>query len=198
MRRMELDILWEEISLYKEYDFTSYLLYNQIGLENLKTNFQKYQFACVLRQCGMFSRSEELHQLIDYESVPINFKNLVHCERGFLYYDWCKFDKAQIHFRISIELGSESTIPYIMLSSILLKEENLSDSISLLEIALMKEGDLDEVNFNLGVIYSLQGDFVKSLFYFEECYDINPRFNELSNRLMDVRNCIQIISKYNL
>ena len=63
-------------------------------------------------------------------------------------------------FKKAVELNPDETYPYIFLSSVLSKKSKLEEVEKVLKIALEKNGDIDEVNYNLSLNHARKGTLI--------------------------------------
>lgn len=194
---MEYKSFKESVKEFTRYDFTLSLIYASFGVDKFKSEFDKFSYASVLRSCGKFSQAEKIINLIQQESIPDKYHFRYFLELGFLYFEWGKYELAKINFNKSIELNPDSTVPFVFLSNILLKEEKIEESIQVLMHGAQMQGDLDEVYYNLGTRYAMMGEYSKSLEAFLVCKGINPDFENLMLFIEDIEQCLKLKNKTN-
>lgn len=188
----------EQIKLYSDYDFTLLLLYSKIEIDILESEFDKFNYASILRSCGKYSEAEKIINLVDQTKIPIQNKARFFLELGFLYFEWGKNDLAKVNFKNCIENNTDSTAPFIFLSNILLEEEKVEESIQVLLKATSLKGDLDEVFYNLGTRYAILEQFEKSMDALIKCKKISPDFNNIDQLIEDIQHCLELNNTSNL
>lgn len=188
----------EQIKLYSDYDFTLLLLYSKIEIDILESEFDKFNYASILRSCGKYSEAEKIINLVDQTKIPIQNKARFFLELGFLYFEWGKNDLAKVNFKNCIENNTDSMAPFIFLSNILLEEEKVEESIQVLLKATSLKGDLDEVFYNLGTRYAILEQFEKSMDALIKCKKISPDFNNIDQLIEDIQHCLELNNTSNL
>ncbi|MBC7884150.1 MAG: tetratricopeptide repeat protein [Saprospiraceae bacterium] len=190
MKKKELKLKLEE---YSNYEFSSLALYNKAGEDLLNSDFELFCFANDLINCCKYSHAEIVLKKINTKNIPKDHLWEFYQTKGFLYFEWGKYKKAKGNFLKSIKLNCNSTVPHVYLSNILGKEEKVLESIKVLKEGLLKNGDTDEIYFNLGTRYAILGDYQKSLEYLKECQKLDPNFDNVEHLLEDISHCIEII-----
>jgi tetratricopeptide (TPR) repeat protein len=157
-----------------------------VGLE--PTPYHCYRYADQLRLCGKYERSEEVFLQIEVEQIPERWQHLYYSRFGQLYADQGKFDKARVLFEKFVLLDDKSTVPFIFLASTFQGESMNDKGISILESALNKVGDIDEVCYNLANRFAIKGEFLTALNFIERCLSIDPNFPNAVNVKMDIES----------
>lgn len=67
----------------------------------------------------------------------------------------------------------------------------LNEAETVLVEALKKEGDIDEVNYNLSLIYARKGNFEEAIKKMENCVKLDPLYPNANTWLDDFRNMKQ-------
>jgi tetratricopeptide (TPR) repeat protein len=178
----------------EKYPFTC-LLYQQNNENKIISNVDKLRYARSLRECGKMSKSEEIFNQINLETIPNNYLYQYFNDFGFLYLEWGKFNQAKEYFFKSINLENSTTDAFLFLNEILTKEENITESIDILLEALKRQGNLDEVNYNLGCKYAMVDNYHLALTYLNECKKIDPNYPNVEEMIIDIEKCLQILSK---
>lgn len=80
-----------------------------------------------------------------------------------IYYDIWDLDNAIKYYNLSGKNNPNETYPYIFLATLLMKKSRIEEAKSYLEFALTKEGDIDEVNYNLSLLYAGKGEYDKAI-----------------------------------
>ena len=107
---------------------------------------------------------------------------------GTIYKDECQLKETLHSFRSAVSFEPTVTYPYIYLATSLSIINQLDEAEKILKLALMKEGDIDEVNYNLSTIYSRKGNFNKAIEYMKECLRIDTNYNNAQKWLDDFIN----------
>ena len=64
----------------------------------------------------------------------------------------------------------------------------LDEAETVLVEALTKEGDIDEVNYNLSLIYARKGNFEEAIKKMKNCIKLDPLYPNAKTWLSDFRN----------
>lgn len=159
----------------KNYNFAAVKMWEKV-LEYDPKVFNQLRYADNLRLCGFFSKAEKVLQSIDIEEIPKDYKYNYFIYLGDLYKDQGKFYQAQNNYLRAVQLNPNSTIPYVFLSSVLIEDKDLDEAIKYLKIALTKEGDIDEVNYNLAKRLAIKGEFERALIAITDCLKDDPNY----------------------
>lgn len=156
------------------------------------TEFRKFQLANCYRLCGFFTKGEEVYKEINIKNIPEEYQSLYFVYLGSLYIDMGKDHLAIRCLKKSIKLGHTDTIPYIYLSLLYSKKELINESIEILEKGLSKEGDIDEIYYNLATRYAMLGDYRKALKMINECLRLDSNYPNAFELKKDIKQCIKI------
>lgn len=171
----------------KEYNFSALFLWEEV-LKNNDKEFYQFRYADTLRLCGFFSKAEEVLLSIDINNVPIENRGNYFMYLGQIYKDQGQLDLAKSAFEKAIEFNPNSTIPYVFLNSVLLEDKYIDEAIAILQTALTKDGDIDEVNYNLARLFIRRGEVNEALSAIDRCLKLDPHYpnaNELRNDLLN-------------
>lgn len=176
----------------KEYDendwpFSSAFAWEKVVSANPNA-FNLLQYADQLRLCGYFSKSAEIFDEIVLDEIPDEYKFTYFVKKGRLFEDQGKMDEAILAYKSSIEAGTEMTYPYIFLAVRLSNQERVLEAKEYLIQALQKEGDIDEVYYNLGTSYAQLGDFENAIIAMQECIKLDPTYENAKAFLEDFKN----------
>jgi tetratricopeptide (TPR) repeat protein len=192
---MELDIIKKKINYYVDNNMMfAALLYASKLIENDRSEHSLFQYADVLRLCGFFSKSEAVFLQINVESIPSKYRYIYHLYFGQLYMDMNKTKEAKEQFRKCMEFENCDTVPYIYMATLFRGEESVEDAIHFLEKALEKQGDIDEVYYNLSTRFAIKGDLNLATEMINKCLDIDPLYPNATNIKNDLLEC-QAIQK---
>lgn len=169
----------------KNYFYSSLVFWKDISNES-PNPFHKFRYADTLRLCGYYNDAELVFREVNYDAIPNDYKYTLHMYLGSLYSDWGKFSIAKKEFYKAISLNPESTVPYLLLSAILFSDSEVYDAIELLKVATTKEGDVDEVYYNLATRFCIVKDFSNAYNSIVKCLEIDadyPNAFDLKNDL---------------
>lgn len=177
----------------KDYNFSAMNLWEEV-LKNIDKEYYRFRYADTLRLCGFFKKAEKVLFSIDINNVPLDSRYSYFMYLGQLYIDQHEDDLAKNAFEKAIELNPDSTVPYILLNSVLSsKDEYVEDAITNLKIALTKSGDIDEVNYNLARLYLRNGKINEALQAINCCLELDPQYPSANEFKSDLLNYNQII-----
>ena len=171
----------------KDWSFSSTYVWQKISEEN-PTNFNLVQYSDQLRLSGNYLKAQEIIDNVKVENIPKEDRFLYHTQKGMIHKDKGELDKAIACFRKSVELQPNETYPYIFLATSLSKKSKLNEAQNILQEALKKEGDIDEVNYNLSLIFARKGNFEKAIKLMEDCLNIDPEYSNAKKWLEDFKN----------
>jgi tetratricopeptide (TPR) repeat protein len=189
-------------SFYEKGMNFSSLKYWEIVLQSNDSTYNRLMYADQLRLCGMYEESELKFLELNQDQIPENKMGMFFSCIGQLYLDQHKIQQAREYFEKWLIVENNSTVPYIFLS-LTLQGENLNeDAIKLLTSGLNKEGDVDEIYFNLATRLAIKGDFNSALSMVNECLllasnypnarllqkDLTERINFISENSTDIFN----------
>jgi tetratricopeptide (TPR) repeat protein len=156
--------------------------------------YQQFRYADVLRLCGSFSKSEILFRKIDIQKLSKNQKALYLLYLGHLYMNQGKKTKAISNLKKSIKFDPTSSIPYVFLGKIYIECEETDKAIEiLLKVLTLKEGDFDEIYFNLSNCYAIKTLNEEALKAIESCLSLSPDFLEAQLLKSDLIECMKIM-----
>lgn len=175
----------------KDFNFSN-LFVLKILFEREPAEYTHFNLADQLKRCGQYVESLKSFQSVSVNDIPDDKKKYYYIYLGQLYTDMGKIKLAKNAFKRSIELGNSSTIPYIYLSSIYLKENNIGKSIEVLNEAVNKEGDQDEVYYNLATRLAICNDILGAIGAKEKCLSIDPNYPNASGFLSDMKTWLML------
>jgi predicted Zn-dependent protease len=105
-----------------------------------------------------------------------------------VYADQRKFKKAIRSYQKSIQFQPHETYPYVFLATALSIKGKLKKAEKVLLERLKKEGDIDEVNYNLSLNYARQGKLKKAIKAMKDCIQIEPNYPGAKDFLEDFKN----------
>jgi tetratricopeptide (TPR) repeat protein len=171
----------------KDWSFSSAYAWEKVVNENQKS-FNLLQYVNQLRLSGNYSEAEKIISEISIEEIPSQYQFIFHVRKGMLHEDQGELDEAIESYRKSIERKTDETYPYVFLAVALSKKSRLDDAEKVLLEALEKEGDVDEVNYNLSFVYAKKGEFKKAIQAIKKCIEIDPDYPNAKTWLADFEN----------
>ena len=141
------------------------------------TAFVKIRYANQLSVCGYFSKSIALFAKIDLRRVSKDLWYMKHQYLGTHFLRIGNIKSARSHYLKSLQYKNDSTVPYVFLAKSLVLENTHDESIRVLESALHKKGDIDEVCYNLARRLVIKGNCALALKYIEESLNIDPNYD---------------------
>jgi len=171
----------------KDWSFSSAKAWEKVVEENPKP-FNKIQYVDQLRLSGNYFKAKEVIESIEMNEIPDQYKFVYFIRKGMLYEDQGEIKKAIECFRKSVEFQNDETYPFIFLGTALSKISELDEAEMVLEKALDKEGDLDEVNYNLSLNFARKGNFIEAIRKMKDCLNIDPHFPNAKIWLEDFKN----------
>jgi len=82
------------------------------------------------------------------------------------------------------------TVPYVFLASILKPDRDNAEAVYYLTLTLDKEGDIDEIYYNLATRLAIKGDMHKALDANNKCLSIDQQYPDALNVKKDLENYI--------
>lgn len=177
-----------------EFYFSKLEVINKIGLSKLTSNRDKFEYAKILRMCGKFKESETIFKEIQISSIPDGYLYQYYNDFGFLYLEWGKLNLAKKMFLKSVKLLNSTTDAFIFLAEIYSKKESIQKAINILESSLAREGDLDEVYYNLGAKFATIGMYEEALEALIKCESINAEYPNLLILKEDLKHSLKVKS----
>lgn len=158
-----------------------------------KTGKASHQFwyADALRLCGYSKQSEEMFSSVSIRQIPKEYRHLCYLRFGLLYREIGNFQKALYYYLKSFKLDNEQTFTYIFIADILKIEEKDNQAISYLTKALAKEGDIDEVNYNLATSYIRVRQLDKAYKAINDCLKIDPKYPNAKKIKQDIETLLK-------
>ena len=157
------------------------------------TPWNLLQYADQLGLSGKLDKAEEIVKNIRINDVPANFKFVYYVRMGMIYQDQYQIKKAIGEFKKSIKIGTEETYPYIFLAVLLKKQKKLEEAEKILLEALNKKGDIDEVYYNLSMIYARKENYTDAITMMKECLKIDINYPNAKAFLEDFENIAKIM-----
>jgi tetratricopeptide (TPR) repeat protein len=190
---MNIEEILNKISEYenKNLHISALTLWEKI-IEKKSKEFYLFRYADLLRLCGFFSKAEGLLLSINENTIPVKYQYNYFLYLGQLYKDWGRLKEAKNAFLKSINLNPDLTVPYIFLSSVLMDESDVDEAISYLKIALTKDGDIDEVNYNIARRLVIKGEMLEALNAINECLKIDSEFPDAEDFKNDIIKYFEI------
>lgn len=174
-----------------DWSFSSTFLWEKIIKDHPSPN-HLFQYAAQLRLSGDYVKAEEMLNKIDLQIIPNQHKFTVYVMYGQLYEDQGKMEEASEAYQKSIECGTTETYPYLFLAAVLSKKSQLKKVEQILLEALHKNGNLDEVYYNLSTNYARQGNFKVAYQMMEKCLKIDPSYPRAMVFLEDFENILHL------
>jgi tetratricopeptide (TPR) repeat protein len=183
---MDLEDLINQAREYDDLDMPfSSAFFWQKAVEQKPSAYNVMQYANQLRLCGKFAHAETLFNDVDVTTIPNYYKSLFLDNKAKNYSDQGKIDQAIETYKKSIAIGDSETNPYIFLGVLLANQDKLEEAEQILLEALTKEGDIDEVYYNLSTVYARKGNFQEAIRTMKECLKLDPDFNNAKTWLND-------------
>lgn len=169
----------------------SELKYCKLMYEKTGKAYHQFRYADALKLCGFSKKSEKVYLSVPVHEIPEEHRYLYYSYLGHLYDEIGNFNEALSSFLKSFELKSDDTVVYIFIAVILKKQERDKEAIKYLEEALGKEGDLDEVNFNLATSYIRLGQLEDALQAINNCLLIDSKYPDAKKIKKDIEQLIE-------
>jgi tetratricopeptide (TPR) repeat protein len=186
---MDIKDLKANANAYDElgWHFSSAMIWQKI-IETSPTAFNLTQYVEQLRLSGNYVKAQEVLKRINKKDIPSDYKFMYYIRLGMIYQDQGKIKPAIESFRKSIKMGTTETYPYVFLAVLLSKQNKLEESEAVLLEALNKNGDIDEVYYNLSTNYARRGNFQKAIDMMKECLKIDINYPNAKAFLEDFEN----------
>ena len=181
---------WKAIALDysdKDWPFSSAYAWLQEVNQN-PTPFNLTQYANELRLSGNMEEAMNVMSKVEIDKMPEEYKFVYHVRIGTIYADQSQISESVKSFRNAVRLNPKVTYPYIFLATELSKLNQLDEVEQTLLQALTKNGDIDEVNFNLSTNYARKGNFVDAIKFMKACLEIDPNYENAREWLGDFEN----------
>lgn len=193
---MSKEQLFSQIDKYQDEDlnFAALVLWKKLISEDL-SEYEKFRYADALRLCGHYSESLLIFAQINPELVPSKYKYLLYLNLGSLYMDMGQNDNAKNELKKCLAFKESDTVPYVYYAVLLMREGNNQESINVLEQALSKKGDLDEVYYNLASNYAIIGNFPMALECVTKCLNIDEDYFNGNVLKKDILIAIEMSNK---
>lgn len=151
-------------------------------------------FAEQLRLSGQFSKALVILNQLTLSTIPKEFQYLLPLRRGLIYQDSGRLKEAILAFQESVTFQPQETYPYVFLAVALTAQERLEEAGKVLENALHLSSDLDEVWYNLALVYARMGNWMQAIFSMQECLKLSPDFPNARTWLDDLEQRSRIAS----
>jgi len=178
-----------KIMFYEENDmwFSAAMLWGKIIALD-PDDGKKFRYANALRLCGFLLKAEEVYRQVDVNGLLPDRRYLYHLYLGQLYIDMKDFTRAKKELIACMEYERCDTVPYVFLASILSPHTDNAEAIYYLKVALDKDGDTDEVYYNLANRLAVKGDFEGALEAINNCLAINIDYGNATQLRADIVN----------
>jgi len=179
----------QKINFYEENDmwFSAMLLWEKVMALD-PNDGRRFRYANALRLCGFFVKAEEIYGQINVHELLPGRQYLYHLYLGQLYIDMKDVMRAKEELLACMEYESCDTVPYVFLAGILSPNTANAEAIYYLKMALDKEGDIDEVYYNLAYRLAIKGDFEGALDAINNCLAINIDYGNATQLRADIVN----------
>jgi tetratricopeptide (TPR) repeat protein len=166
-------------------EFSALLLWQKI-VEAEPTEYRKFRYADALRLCGHLLRAEKTFLDIDVQNIPAASQYFYHLYFGILYKDMGNFKQAKEQFLACMAFDNCDTVPYIFIATLLKPDRDNAEAIYYLRLGLEKEGDHDEVCYNLSRRLAIKGDMEAALEAINKCLSFNAGYPGAANFKEDI------------
>jgi len=195
---MKLSKLLELEANFESLDWcfsTEFILENISNIEASAFNLLNYAEA--MKLVGKYKSALKLLDEIALSDIPNNKQYLYYLTLGSIFEEQLDINSAINAYYKAQELNEKSTIPSVVLSNLLLRQEKFDEAEKVLKDSLRKEGDLDEVWFNLSTLFARQGKIEDAINAMNNCLDIDEAFDNALVILTDLKNlrAIKLIVK---
>ena len=189
----QMQKLIDSAYLYSESNqvFSELFCWKKICTLNNK-EYYKFRLADSFRLCGFLSESEKVYQTIKVNNLPKSALPLYYSYLGKLYEDTNRIDEALNCYTKALNLNNKYTIYYVYTAIILKQKEKDLEAIKLLKKALKKEGDIDEVNYNLSTSYVRIGKYKEALNCINLCLEIDKNYPNADIIKADIEEILRI------
>jgi len=171
----------------KDWSFSSASVW-QIIVEDNPSNFNLVQYSDQLRLSGNYLKAQEVIDKVNVNDIPKEHRFTFHVQKGMIHLDKGERENAISCFKESVKLEPSETYPYIFLATLLSQKSELDEAQNILEKALNKNGDIDEVNYNLSLIFARKGNFEKAIKLMEDCLKLDPEYSNAKIWMEDFKN----------
>jgi len=182
---LEKDIAKANEYSKKDFAFSELAQWSLITKDSNKF-YHKFRYANSLRLCGFFKESEKVFNSIPPNKIPKEYRHLFYSHFGVLYQELGRFSEALEQYLKYLKLKSDDTVPFIFIANILKMQERNREAIKYLQTALTKDGDIDEVNYNLATSYLRIGKSEEALASISACLKIDPKFPNAKKLKKDI------------
>jgi tetratricopeptide (TPR) repeat protein len=141
------------------------------------TDFVKIRYANQLSACGYFSKARALFAEVDLRRTTRTLWYMKHQYLAQHFLRIGNLERAQFYFTRSLQLRDDSTVPYVLLSNCLMAKQTTDEAIHILESALSKPGDTDEVAYNLARAWMRKGDALTASKYVMQSLRASPDYD---------------------
>ncbi len=184
---MTLEKAIKKASKYSDKDLAfSELKYRELIYTKTGKASHQFWYADALRLCGYFKKSEEIFSSIPVRQIPKEYRPFYFLRFGLLYKEIGNFQKALYFYLKSFKFNTEYTFTYIFIADILKIQEKDDEAINYLTKALAKDGDIDEVYYNLATSYIRVGQLDKAYKAISECLKIDPKYPNAKKIKQDI------------
>lgn len=128
------------------------------------------------------------NKAVDVREIPEGYEFIFYSKRGLLLEDQGAIDQAIAYYQKSVSYQPDDTYPYVFLHGVLSMKGKLEEAEAVLLEALDKEGDTDEVYYNLSINYARKGDFKMAIATMKMCISFDPDYPEAKTWLADFEN----------
>lgn len=190
---------WTTVEKYLEDDmpFAALALFPGL-LATDSSVHRKLKYADTLRLCGYFRESLECFTSIYQGGISGTGRYYYHLLLARLYMDTGENEKAIEELIHCVASPDADTVPFIYLSSLLSTKQKYTDCVALLQQALEREGDIDEVWYNIAGAYANLGQFSKALDAIEKCIALDSGYPNAVTMRSDITERIRLNKELDL
>ena len=193
---IDIEAALEKVRFYEENDMVFSAMYLWEKIVRLETTeYRKFKYADALRLCGYFLKSKEIFLSVQPGNIPAQYRYIYFLYFGQLYMDMGDIKMAKASFLQCLDYENCDTVPYIFLSNLLNKEDDNWEAIYYLKTALDKEGDTDEVYYNLAFRLAIIKDFEGALKAINQCLYLSPDYPNALALQSDIKNYLSFLSQ---
>jgi len=182
---------WKKIAkIYdnKEWAFSSAFAWKKTVKEN-PSAFNLQAYAEQLRLSGNYSEAKRIIEQIVFEEIPPKYRFVYYTRKGTIHQNEGEIDAAIECYEKAVALEPEEAWPYIFLGAVLSMKSRLDEAEYMMKKALTKDdGNIDEINYNLSLIFARRGDFKAAIEAMEKCLSIDPNYSNAATWLADLKN----------
>jgi tetratricopeptide (TPR) repeat protein len=171
----------------KSWPFSSSFLWKKI-VEDQPTEYRLLQYADQLRLSGQCKKGLEVLDGINFINIPEEHRYKYWLYRGMMFENKFMINDAILAYEKCIECEPENTSPYVLLGVLFAVTENYKNAEQILLQGMKKQGDLDEIYFNLSTVYARQKKFNLAIRTMEKCLKLDVNFPNASVLLEDYLN----------